>query len=255
VGAVLSQVQNGCEVVAAYYSKALLAPEKNYCITRRELLSVVKAVKHFRPYLYGRTFKLRMDHACLIWLCQRAEPSSQIPHWLEIMAEFSYQIEHRPGKKHGNADGLSRRHTDRRSQCQNIESRDGRPPRTDVEEQVDKAGIYSWDERQLRSEATSKAVNNLHANPTLLRNVKEVRQLQDTLPGVIADLVQTKKERQQPSNAEQRVKSAEFKYFRDRWDSLRFNSNGLLTVTLATGTNRREGKRVVWPFALRRELI
>jgi len=40
----------------AYYSKALSAPEKNYGTTRRELLAVVKAVKHFRPYLYGRTF-------------------------------------------------------------------------------------------------------------------------------------------------------------------------------------------------------
>jgi len=59
VGAVLSQVQDGREVVVAYYSKALSAPEKNYCTTRRELLAVVKAVKHFRPYLYGRSFRLR----------------------------------------------------------------------------------------------------------------------------------------------------------------------------------------------------
>jgi len=72
----------------AYYSKALSALEKNYCTTRRELLAVVKAVKHFRPYLYGRTFKLRMDHAPLIWLCRRAEPSSQVAWWLEMLAEF-----------------------------------------------------------------------------------------------------------------------------------------------------------------------
>jgi len=78
VGAVLFQVQDGHEVVVAYYSKALLAPEKNCCTTRRELLAVVKAVKHFRPYLYGRTFRLRTDHASLIWLCRRAEPSSQV---------------------------------------------------------------------------------------------------------------------------------------------------------------------------------
>jgi len=43
VGAVLSQVQGGSE-----------------------LLAVVKAVKHFRPYLYGRTFRLRTDHVSLI---------------------------------------------------------------------------------------------------------------------------------------------------------------------------------------------
>jgi len=125
VGAVLSQVQDGREVVVAYYSKALSTPEKNYCTTRRELLAVVKAVKPFRPYLYGRTFRLRTDHASLIWLCRRAEPSSQVARWLEILAEFSYQIKHRPGKKYGNADGLSRRQADGCKQCQNIKRRDG----------------------------------------------------------------------------------------------------------------------------------
>jgi len=125
--AVLSQVQDGREVVVTYYNKALLAPEKKYCTTRRELLAVVKAVKHFRPYLYGRTFRLRLDHVCLIWLCRRAEPSSQVAHWLEILAEFSYRIEHRPGKKHGNVDGLSRRRTDGCKQCQNLKRRDGGP--------------------------------------------------------------------------------------------------------------------------------
>jgi len=72
----------------AYYSKALLVPEKNYCTTRRELLAVVKAVKHVRPYLYRHTFRLRTDHASLIWLCRWANPSSQVARWLEILAEF-----------------------------------------------------------------------------------------------------------------------------------------------------------------------
>jgi len=63
VGAVLSQVQGGSEVVVAYYSKTLAATKKNYCTSRKELLAVVKAVKHFQPYLYGRTFRLQTDHA------------------------------------------------------------------------------------------------------------------------------------------------------------------------------------------------
>jgi len=74
VSAVQSQVQEGREVVVAYYSKSLSAAEKNYCTTRKELLAVIKAVKHFRPYLYGRMFWLRTDHASLIWLSKRAEP-------------------------------------------------------------------------------------------------------------------------------------------------------------------------------------
>jgi len=99
VGAVLSEVQEGREVVVAYYSKSLSPTEQNYCTTRKELLAVIKSVKHFRPYLYGRQFQLRTDHASLIWLCKKAEPSSQVARWLEILAEFSYMIDYRPDKK------------------------------------------------------------------------------------------------------------------------------------------------------------
>ena len=100
VGAILSQVQDGHERVTGYYSKTLSNVERNYCVTRRELLAVVQAVKHFRPYLYGREFLLR--------LCRKAEPSSQVARWLEVLSEFQYRMEHRPGRRHGNADGLSR---------------------------------------------------------------------------------------------------------------------------------------------------
>ena len=34
----------------AYYSKTLAPPERNYCVTRREFLAVVKAMKHSLSY-------------------------------------------------------------------------------------------------------------------------------------------------------------------------------------------------------------
>jgi len=72
---------------------------------------------------------------------------------------------------------------------------------------------------------------------------------------VVADLVRAKKKGRRPSEAEQWVKCAEFKYFCDRWNSLQFNSDGLLTIMLATGVNHQERERAVSPFALRKELI
>ena len=74
-GGVLSQEVDGEEKVVAYFSKTFSPPQKNYCVTRRELLAVIMAVTHFRPYLYGRKFKLRTVHASLIWLYKRTEPS------------------------------------------------------------------------------------------------------------------------------------------------------------------------------------
>ena len=127
VRAVLSQVQGGEERVIRYYSKTLTPPERNYCVTRRELLTVVKRVKHFRPYLYGQKFTLRTDHASLLWLCQRKEPSDQVARWLETLAEFRYTLHHRAGTKHGNADGLSQGPCGDCKQCQHLERRDGGP--------------------------------------------------------------------------------------------------------------------------------
>lgn len=124
VGAVLSQERDG-ERVVAYFSKAHSPPEKNYCVTRKELLAVIKAVKHFRPYLYGRKFQLRTDHASLIWLTKLKQPSDQVARWLELLSEYDFTIHHRPGAKHQNADGMSRQVCEGCKQCQRIERRDG----------------------------------------------------------------------------------------------------------------------------------
>ncbi len=56
IGAVLSQVQEGQEKVIAYASRTLNAAERNYCVTRKELLAVIYFTKHFKHYLLGQEF-------------------------------------------------------------------------------------------------------------------------------------------------------------------------------------------------------
>ena len=109
IGSVLSQVQGGVERVIAYASRTLDKREMNYCITRKELLAIVYSLKYFKQYLMGRRFKVRTDHAPLTWLRHTPDPIGQQARWLEIMEEFDFEVEHRPGVKHGNADALSRR--------------------------------------------------------------------------------------------------------------------------------------------------
>ena len=108
IGAVLSQVQNGKEVVIAYGSMALNNQQRRYCTTRKELLALVTFLNHFRFYLLGRSFLVRTDHNSLTWLMRFRNVEGQLARWIEAISQFDFKIAHRSGKKHGNADGLSR---------------------------------------------------------------------------------------------------------------------------------------------------
>ena len=109
IAAVLSQKIDGKEHVIAYASKTLSKCERRYCVTRKELLAVVNYVKHFRHYLYGKRFTLRTDHGSLRWIMNFKNPEGQVARWLEIFSAYDMKIEHRAGRLHGNADGLSRK--------------------------------------------------------------------------------------------------------------------------------------------------
>ena len=109
VGAVLSQADDsGRECVVAYACRVMTKSERRYCVTCRKLFAVVTFVKQFRPYLLSKKFTLRTDHGSLTWLCNFKEPEVQLAGWLEQLQEYDYTIVHRPGRKYGNADALSR---------------------------------------------------------------------------------------------------------------------------------------------------
>ena len=108
VGAVLSQLHDGQERVVAYASRVLSKAERQYSVTRKELLAVVTFAKHFRHYLLGRHFVVRTDHSSLQWLYNFKEPEGQTARWLESLQEFDFEVIHRSGRNHTNADALSR---------------------------------------------------------------------------------------------------------------------------------------------------
>ena len=82
--------------------------ERRYSVTRREMLSVVYFMKRFRDYLLGRKFLVRTDHSALKSLIKTKDPEGQTARWIETLASFKFEIQHRPGKRHTNADALSR---------------------------------------------------------------------------------------------------------------------------------------------------
>ena len=74
-------------------------------------------------------------------ICRRHKPSAQVARWLEILYLFSYQLEHRAGRLHGNANGLSRQIPCLDcTQCAAIEKRDGEPSRAAIEAELQQIG-------------------------------------------------------------------------------------------------------------------
>ena len=117
IGGVLQQIQEGRERVIAYASRALNKPERNYCITEKELLAIRYFVEYFRQYLLGRHFIVRSDHQALVWLFKLKEPRGKIARWIEILSHYDFAIEYRSGKKQGHCDALSRCNNPRDCDC------------------------------------------------------------------------------------------------------------------------------------------
>jgi hypothetical protein len=68
IGAVLSQVQQGMEKVICYGSRALSKTERNYCVTRKEMLALVYFLEEYRCFLLGKHFTVKTDNIALKWL-------------------------------------------------------------------------------------------------------------------------------------------------------------------------------------------
>ena len=108
VGAVLQQEQGDLLRVIGYSSCTFNKCEQKYCITRKELAAVVFGLKQYRQYLLGRHFLIRSDHVALTYLRSAKELIGQQARWLDFIEEFDFELQHRAGTAHGNADALSR---------------------------------------------------------------------------------------------------------------------------------------------------
>ncbi|CAC5414888.1 unnamed protein product [Mytilus coruscus] len=112
IGAVLSQVQDGQEKAIAFGSKKLNKAQQRYNVMRRELLAVITFVNQFRHFLLGNKFLLGTDHNSLRWLFNFKDPQGQLARWHKVLSQYNFDIQHRAGIKHNNADALSRKDID-----------------------------------------------------------------------------------------------------------------------------------------------
>lgn len=114
LGGILAQFDDyKHEHVVAYYGRRLTKHERNYTVTEIELLAALESIRNWRPYLWGRQFKLIVDHAALKWLHTMRDtieggPASRLMRWIMKLSEYNFEVEHKAGVLHTDSDGLSR---------------------------------------------------------------------------------------------------------------------------------------------------
>ena len=74
---------------------------------------MVESLKKWRPFLWGRHFTLVTDHAALKWLHTMRETTeggtaSRLMRWIMRLQEYDFEVVHKPGALHADADAISR---------------------------------------------------------------------------------------------------------------------------------------------------
>jgi hypothetical protein len=112
IGAVLQQDQGKGLQPIAFLSKKMLDAETRYPVHEQELLAIIHSLNSWRHYLHGSKFKVivKTDHKSLQHFKTQPTLSGRQSRWLDVMADFDFDIEYIEGKINIVADGLSRRH-------------------------------------------------------------------------------------------------------------------------------------------------
>ena len=109
MGAVLAQKDDdGKEHAVAYGSKMLKNSELYWTVTEKECFACVWAIKKYRIYLLGKKFTVITDHSALSWLMNIKDPNGRLARWSIYLQAYEFEIIHRKGLIHSNADTLSR---------------------------------------------------------------------------------------------------------------------------------------------------
>ena len=96
------------EQVVSYGGPSLNKTERNWGITDLEGLALVEGIRHFKVYLSDKPFTIYSDHQALKSL-KTSKATGRLGRWAVFLQGFQYEIIHKAGKIHSNADSLSRR--------------------------------------------------------------------------------------------------------------------------------------------------
>jgi hypothetical protein len=96
----------------AFFSRPIAPQHAKLAAYERELIGLVKAVHHWRAYLWTSEFIVRTDHFSLKHLLDQRLSTIPQHTWVSKLFGYTFQIEYKPGRLNAAADALSRRDED-----------------------------------------------------------------------------------------------------------------------------------------------
>jgi hypothetical protein len=93
----------------AFYSRPIAPQHAKLAAYERELIGLVKAVRHWRPYFWARSFVVWIDHFALKYLLDQRLSTIPQHTWVSKLFGYDFRVEYLPGKANTAADALSHR--------------------------------------------------------------------------------------------------------------------------------------------------
>lgn len=202
---ILGQVDDqNREKVIAYGGRAVHKHEASWHINTLEALAIVEGIKHYHVYLANSHFTVITDNISSSYFTKVKEPKGRLARWVIFTQSYDFDIVHRPGRKHGNADALSRREYAHSNEKSEISIQ---PEMLTIESESDhKIASRPWQEYQIGYESNCPSHNNnTHTNPKhsplqLYAADLPIEQIAATTPASLQDLQREDPEYQQLIN-------------------------------------------------------
>jgi hypothetical protein len=100
----------------AFFSCQIAPRHSKLAAYEWELIGLVQAVRHWRAYLWGRAFMVKMYHYSLKYLLDQRLATIPQHQWVSKLMGFDFRVEYKPAKSNLVADALSRREKEEEGQ-------------------------------------------------------------------------------------------------------------------------------------------